>query len=375
MWRGRRGLPRRRRSVRDGAGVRRAVPGDGVFVRGRGRDGRVAGGGGSASNAASASTSRTSRSSSTMRSSSSCFAGPGRGRSRVSICPRTSRRSDSRRPRRRSARSRGDDTLLATSAAYLPEAARRLGVVRRARRWRPRRGRRPGTTRTTRPSRSASSWRGFQRALATPSPILPDPVTTADAATIAGWRDRTPSRRSTRRSPVTEGPAGERLRAREVDARRVLDGFARVHETPMTRIHGDLHVGQVLRVPDGRLFVSDLDGESARAGRERIEPGSPARDVASMACAIDHVGRVVVRRHPSTGDAIDAWIGRARAAFLDGVPGGAPTRARGSSTSGCFTRSTSRRRRTSSSTRRDTSRGGRYVPDVALPAVLAWDDV
>jgi maltokinase len=95
-----------------------------------------------------------------------------------------------------------------------------------------------------------------------------------------------------------------------------LDGFAAVQTTPVTRIHGDLHVGQILRVPDGSMFVSDLDGDPVAPVQERIAPGSPARDVASMACALDHAGRVVVRRHPETRDAIEAWIPRARRAFL-----------------------------------------------------------
>jgi predicted trehalose synthase len=85
----------------------------------------------------------------------------------------------------------------------------------------------------------------------------------------------------------------------------------------MTRIHGDLHVGQILRVPDGRMYVSDLDGDPVAPVEGRTAPGSPARDVASMACALDHAGRVVVRRNPESRDAIEAWIPRARAVFLE----------------------------------------------------------
>jgi maltokinase len=76
-------------------------------------------------------------------------------------------------------------------------------------------------------------------------------------------------------------------------------------------------VGQILRVPDGRMFVSDLDGDPVAPVDGRMAPGSPARDVASMACALDHAGRVVVRRHEETHDAIVAWIPRARAMFLE----------------------------------------------------------
>ncbi len=206
------------------------------------------------------------------------------------------------------------DTLLATSAAYLPGAADGwewyVELVEAA-------------------ALGESSWEDahtatvaigelvarFQRALATPSVILPDPVTTADAATIAGWRDRAVTTLDEALA-LTHGPEGERLRGREREARRILDGFDEISKTPVARIHGDLHVGQILRVPGGRLFVSDLDGDPVAPVAERIAPGSPARDVASMACALDHVGRVVTRRHPETRDAIEGWIVRARSTFL-----------------------------------------------------------
>ena len=206
------------------------------------------------------------------------------------------------------------DMLLATSAAYLPEAADGwewyVELVETA-------------------ATGEASWEGaeaatvaigelvarFQRALGTPSAILPDPVRTADAATIAGWRDRAVATLDEALA-LTDGPMGERLRGHEREARLILDAFDEISETPVARIHGDLHVGQILRVPDGRLFVSDLDGDPVAPVAERVAPGSPARDVASMACALDHVGRVVARRHPHTRDAIEGWIARARSTFL-----------------------------------------------------------
>jgi maltokinase len=206
------------------------------------------------------------------------------------------------------------DTLLATSAVYLPSAADGWGwyvdLVEAA-------------------ATGEASWEGaeaatlaigelvarFQRALATPSAIVPDPVGTADAATVAGWRERAVATLDEALA-LTEGPVGERLRGHEREARRIMGGFDEISETPVARIHGDLHVGQILRVPDGRLFVIDLDGDPVAPVGERVAPGSPARDVASMACALDHVGRVVARRHRLTHDVIEAWIARARSTFL-----------------------------------------------------------
>jgi maltokinase len=205
------------------------------------------------------------------------------------------------------------DALLATSAAYLPGAEDGwrwyVGFVEEA----------ALGTRSWADAELATTQIGalvarFQRALATPSPVVPSPVATAPAGTIAGWHAAA-SATLDEALVLTDGAVHERLRMRAPGARVVLDRFALVAETPMTRIHGDLHVGQILRVPDGSMFVSDLDGDPVAPVDGRVAPGSPARDVASMACALDHVGRVVVRRHPDARDVIEEWIPRARAAF------------------------------------------------------------
>ena len=86
------------------------------------------------------------------------------------------------------------------------------------------------------------------------------------------------------------------------------------------RIHGDLHVGQVLRSSSGELYVNDFDGDPLAA--DRTAPDAPARDVASMTCAIDHVGRVVARRHPEHAAAAAAWSERSRGTFLDAYRSG-----------------------------------------------------
>jgi maltokinase len=207
------------------------------------------------------------------------------------------------------------DALLATGAAYLPGAedgwAWYVRLVEEAVRG----------TGSWADAESATRGIGelvarFQRALATPSPVLPSPVETATEETIAGWR-ATGTATLADALMLTDGDVHERLRSQERRARAVLDRFAFVDRTPMTRIHGDLHVGQILRVPDGRMFVSDLDGDPVAPVDGRMAPGSPARDVASMACALDHAGRVVVRRHEEMHDAIAAWIPRARAMFLE----------------------------------------------------------
>jgi predicted trehalose synthase len=94
-------------------------------------------------------------------------------------------------------------------------------------------------------------------------------------------------------------------------------------ETPggpvaLQRLHGDYHIGQVLRTDAGRLVVVDLEGEPTKPVAERSRPGPALRDVAAMLRSFDHLGRHVERDlWPGHIAEIERWIVRARAAFLD----------------------------------------------------------
>jgi maltokinase len=88
--------------------------------------------------------------------------------------------------------------------------------------------------------------------------------------------------------------------------------------TPLIHVHGDLHVGQVLRHGDpAEYVVTDFDGNPVLAPQERSAPQPAALDVAGMLASLDHVGRVAVKRT----DGVDAavvreWISAAQDAFL-----------------------------------------------------------
>ncbi len=159
----------------------------------------------------------------------------------------------------------------------------------------------------------------LHRALATPSAVFPVPVAEARADLVDGWRVDAEARLDEALS-VTTGSAGDRLRELIAAARAAIGSLSEIDGTPVMRIHGDLHVGQVLRSPSGRLYVNDFDGDPLAADRTAAD--APARDVASMTCAIDHVGRVVARRHPEHAAAASAWSERSRRTFLDGYRSG-----------------------------------------------------
>ena len=157
------------------------------------------------------------------------------------------------------------------------------------------------------------------RALGTPSPLIPTPVREAGPDTIATLRADADARLA-EAVAVTSGSEGERLRALAPAARAAIASLGSVERTPVMRVHGDLHVGQVLRGGDGALSVNDFDGNPLAS--DRMAPDAPVRDVASMTCAIDHVGRVVARRHPGHAVAASAWAIRSREAFLDAYRAG-----------------------------------------------------
>lgn len=119
---------------------------------------------------------------------------------------------------------------------------------------------------------------------------------------------------------VIDGPEGARLRERSDRIGRRMESLAEIDSTPVIDIHGDFHIGQVLRVGDGELaryaFV-DFDGNPVLPPEERIKRQPAARDVAGMLASIDHVARVVNYRTEGLDPRPAAiWIPHAQDAYL-----------------------------------------------------------
>jgi predicted trehalose synthase len=137
----------------------------------------------------------------------------------------------------------------------------------------------------------------------------------ATAADLRGWREAAVAQLD---AAIAAAPADVAAELRDLRP-RILGELSALESpaAPVTlqRLHGDFHIGQVLRAGGGRLVVVDLEGEPTKPVEQRSRPGPALRDVAAMLRSFDHLGRYVARDIDPACD-VDGWIGRAREAFL-----------------------------------------------------------
>jgi maltokinase len=117
---------------------------------------------------------------------------------------------------------------------------------------------------------------------------------------------------------LRDAPALEPLR---LEIESVYDAAQEEVWPVLQRIHGDLHLGQILHAPDGRWVFIDFEGEPLRTMSERSKPEPALRDVAGMLRSFDYAAAsgdpaVTSGGEPSPGSR--AWAEDCRTAFLEG---------------------------------------------------------
>lgn len=112
---------------------------------------------------------------------------------------------------------------------------------------------------------------------------------------------------------LTDGEDGAWLAERAPLMRAELAPLAEPVASRLIRIHGDFHVGQILRWRDGYAVI-DFDGNPTVADAAPYQPA--ARDVAQLTTSLQHVAQVAIKRRGTPPEDAARWASEARARML-----------------------------------------------------------
>lgn len=174
--------------------------------------------------------------------------------------------------------------------------------------------------------------RVLHETLASGDPGTPFESRAADARDVRAWaalaRETMAGTLQALRRALSSGVVPSELRADAQAIAGSADRWTRwIDETAdqigadagiVARVHGDYHLGQVLRARDGRFLVIDFEGEPTRSIEERRAPQSPLRDVAGMLRSFDYAAAAAGGGSSAATPLEWEWRDRCRAAFVNG---------------------------------------------------------
>ena len=157
--------------------------------------------------------------------------------------------------------------------------------------------------------------------------FAPEPVTAADLTT---WEQTTAAElraiaadlaaRAPGLPPAVQATIAA-IRDREAELLARVTGYRALIGTVKTRVHGDYHLGQLLRTPDDDWVLLDFEGEPARTITERRTKTAPMKDVADMLRSFGYARGMAARSPGADHAQLETWERSARQAFLEGYRG------------------------------------------------------